>query len=404
MIRLSVLFPGRKIMMRMNFRVLLTLTIGVFAVSGIAAQGTSIRTSAADKYLISAKAGGVNYTEGAVTIIHASGRSGTLLKGDQLEIGDRVSTGESGRAEILLNPGSYLRVGANSAFEFKTTSLDDLQIKLDSGSAMFEVFATTKFRVNISTPKEKLTIFETGIYRVDLKPDGSGTLAVTEGKAVVGPIANLTLVTSGKMASFGSGPITVAKFNSGKRDELAEWSKTRGKELVKLTASLQQNTLRNSLFNSFNGGGWNFYNSFGLWIRDPFSGLFCFMPFGSGWYSPYGRGYGGGITNIIPVYIPPVNPTIDRTDLSRRRPVSQDDAPQVAFRAIERQQRESQLRRDPGGDRINGDGRYSSPANERNPGMEGGRSGGPTTMSPAPSSPAPARVDSPARKISPIDN
>jgi hypothetical protein len=38
-----------------------------------------------------------------------------------------------------LNPGSYIRLAENSSFEFLTTSLDDLQLKLSDGSAMLEV-------------------------------------------------------------------------------------------------------------------------------------------------------------------------------------------------------------------------------------------------------------------------
>jgi hypothetical protein len=64
-----------------------------------------------DRYIVSARAGGVNYVEGTVAVIRKSGRSGLLLKGDTLEVGDRVSTGANGKAEILLNPGSFLRLG-----------------------------------------------------------------------------------------------------------------------------------------------------------------------------------------------------------------------------------------------------------------------------------------------------
>src|SRR5260221_8285191 len=54
--------PKEKTIMRLHFRALLVTAIGVLTVSGLVAQGTSSRTSVADKYMISAKAGGVNYT------------------------------------------------------------------------------------------------------------------------------------------------------------------------------------------------------------------------------------------------------------------------------------------------------------------------------------------------------
>ncbi|HEY0048810.1 MAG TPA: hypothetical protein VGB68_05975, partial [Pyrinomonadaceae bacterium] len=43
-------------------------------------------------YVISAKAGGVNFVEGKVAIARKDAKSGYLIKGDELEIGDKVST------------------------------------------------------------------------------------------------------------------------------------------------------------------------------------------------------------------------------------------------------------------------------------------------------------------------
>lgn len=400
--------------MRLHFKALLTVAIGVFTVSGLVAQGTSSRSPVADKYLISARAGGVNYAEGDVTIIRADGKSGSLLKGDQLEIGDRVSTGESGRAEILLNPGSYLRIGANSSFEFKTTSLDDLQIKLHSGSMMFEVFATDKFRVNVLTPKEKLWLFESGVYRIDLQADGTGTIYVTEGKAAIGKIGSLKLVTGGKMATFGDGTVAIAKFNAGKRDELAEWSKNRSKTLAKMTASLQNSNARNSLFNSLSSSRWSLYDSFGLWVRDPLNGFSCFLPFGRGWYSPYGYGYGAGVYDFVPIYNPAprqIDPKRDPTQFGERRLADVGDSP-PPFVTIDRQQRDAQMRREQGGGGSlfsSDDRRYISPANG-NSSVDGQRSGGSSSSSSlpgastAPAPVAPPRTDSPAREHMPIDH
>ncbi len=275
------------------------------------AQDRSGSLTPADKYMISAKAGGVNYVEGDVTVIRPKGRTGPLLRRDELEIGDRVTTGANGKAEICLNPGSFLRVASNSTFEFRSTSLDDLQIVLASGSAMFEVFADNKFTVSVFTPKENLTFVETGVYRIDLEPNGRGTVAVVEGKAEVGDYP-ATIVKKGQTTEIGTGNTTVAKFDRGKRDELAEWSRTRGKDLAKVSNSLRGAGLTNALTGTYRSGRWNLYGSFGLWVFDPFSGGYCFLPFGRGWNSPYGYGYGNGIDwyNLPPVVQPPRDTTI----------------------------------------------------------------------------------------------
>jgi hypothetical protein len=272
------------------------------------AQDQTLAAAAGDKYVISAKAGGVNFVEGTVTVTRKKGRSGAVLKGDTLQIGDRVSTGANGKAEILLNPGSFLRLGGNSAFEFKTTSLDDLSLKLDAGSAILEVFAAEEFQVVIASPKSRYVLIQTGVYRVDVLNDGTASLRVWKGGARVNGSASI--VKAGRSTNpTGAGGVSVAKFDRDKRDHFDTWSRMRGKELAKISSLLKRGNLRNVLMQSFLGRRWNMYGSFGLWVFDPFYGGYCFLPFGYGWNSPYGYGFGGqyiGWYDLPPViYYPP---------------------------------------------------------------------------------------------------
>lgn len=278
-------------------------------VAAAAAQDRAIAAAAGDKYLISAKAGGVNFVSGEVGVVKTEGKSGRLLKGDKLDVGDRVSTGTDGKAEILLNPGSYLRLGSLSAVEFRTTALDDLQIKLDSGSAIFEVFATEDFVVTVNTPKSKFSLIDSGVYRVDVGDDGAGKIAVWKGKAQLGDDAK-AVVKSGREGVLSGTQLAVNKFDRDDKDELELWSKSRAKDLAKISNNLQRNTMRTALMRSFLGRQWNIYNSFGLWVYDPFTRSNCFLPFGYGWGSPYGYGFGNSIWyyNLPPaVYSSPVN-------------------------------------------------------------------------------------------------
>ncbi len=255
------------------------------------AQDETLAAAAGDRYVISAKAGGVNYVEGAVGVVRKSGKSGALLKGDTLRIGDRVSTGADGKAEILLNPGSFLRLGGNSAFEFKTTILDDLQLRLYKGSAILEVFAAEEFKVAVNTPNAKHLLIATGVYRIDVLSGGEARLEVWKGLARVGQSSEI--VKGGRVASTTlAGGVSISKFDRDDKDPLDIWSKARGKELAKSTARLKRDNMRTALMRSFVGRGWNTFNSFGLWVWDPFGSGYCFLPFGRGWYSPYGYGYG----------------------------------------------------------------------------------------------------------------
>lgn len=278
-------------------------------VSGYA-QDRTVRAAAGDKYVISAKAGGVNETDGSIAVRRADGTSGHLIKGDDLNIGDQVRTDTDGKAEVLLNPGSYMRVGPETAFEFTSTSLDDLRLKIASGSAIFEVIADDDFRVTVLMPRTAVALTRSGVYRIDILPDRSSKVSVYKGKVYFGQEGK-TVIKSGRSATIAGINADVQKFDKGDRDELTIWSKSRAKELAKANASLQRNAMRNTLVNSFNRG-WNLYDSFGLWVFNPSRRYWCFMPFGTGWGSPYGYYYDFDFWNIgMPRWIynqpPPVN-------------------------------------------------------------------------------------------------
>jgi hypothetical protein len=278
----------------------------VLAHSSLNAQDPTLSAAAGDRYVISAKAGAINFVEGSVTVARKHGKSGQLVKGDSIEVGDRVTTENDGKVEILLNPGSYLRLGGNSAFEFVTTSLDDLRLKVDRGSAIFEVFAAEDFKVIVIAPKTKYLLVDTGVYRVDVESNDQARLRVWKGAARVGATH---AVKSGRAAAVDSfGDVSVAKFDRDEKDALDVWSKARSKELAKMSAQLKRDHLRPYLMRSFLGRGWNVYNSFGLWVFNPFFGGYCFLPFGYGWSSPYGYGYGHSLWwyELPPVvYMPP---------------------------------------------------------------------------------------------------
>jgi hypothetical protein len=295
----------RTIMNKSVFRIA-AFAIAAIVLPSIAAGQSRTPTSAlGDQYVISAKAGGVNFVEGPATVVRADGRTRSMIKGDSIEVGERVSTESGARAEVLLNPGSYLRLGPNTSFEFESTSLDDLSLDVSRGSAMLEVFADRDFAVRINTPGTSYSLIRSGIYRVDVV-DGRSTLSVWKGEALVLGDKE-TKVKGGRQAVVTGGTVAVAKLNKDE-DVLAEWSKERGKLLAKNTAQLKPDNLRSPLINAFNSNRWNMYSSFGVWVYDPFFRAYCFLPFGQGWRSPYGYWYGYDIWRYrLPwyVYYPP---------------------------------------------------------------------------------------------------
>lgn len=302
--------------MKLNFLRLLTFgVIGTVLSVSMLAQNNRQASPTSSLYVISAKAGAVNYLSGDVSIQPKGAAKKIFLhKGDEVQVGDKVSTGGGGRAEILLNPGSYIRLAENSEFEFVTTSLeDDLQLRLNRGSAIFEVIADKEFKIAINTLNSRFYLISSGIYRIDALENGAGKISVWKGKAQLGD-AKATTVKGGKTATFDNMQIAIAKFDRDNKGEFDLWSKSRAEQIAKINEKLVQRQMRQSLMSSFNNT-WDASNGYGLWVRDPFSQSFCFLPFSYGWRSPYGFGFNQSIWNYNPppqvtntIYQNPSNP------------------------------------------------------------------------------------------------
>jgi hypothetical protein len=277
--------------MKQKFVKLLAICAACFLLSTISfAQNNKRISTVKDTYVISAKAGGVNFVAGKVELVRRDGNISSLKKGDAVEVGEKVSTAEGGKAEILLNPGSFVRLNGNSEFEFISTSLDDLQLRLNGGSAILEVLTTSDFQVVVSTPKSSFSIIKSGIYRVDALGDGTAKLEVWKGKAQVGE-GKAAVLKGGQTTVLNSSQLAVVKFDRDNKDDFELWSKERAKELDKINEKLRGRDLNRALIYTFASNRGGFQNSFGLWVRDPFSQNYCFLPFGYGWSSPYGHFY-----------------------------------------------------------------------------------------------------------------
>jgi hypothetical protein len=234
-----------------------------------------------DPRLISARAGFVNFVTGEVMWTPVGqGITEALAADDELNSGDVIKTGADGRVEVLLNPGSYLRVGANAEFEMTDNSLDRLTIKLNRGGAIIEATvysdsSAPQFVIGVNTPRGRVSITRSGLYRINVAQDGTSELAVYKGGASVGD--GLTTVKSGQVATLNGDGATLAKLDTKNHDDLDLWSKARAEELAKANNTIQHNpTVINALAN---------YNPYDTSLNG-------FGGFDNWFYSPFGSGYG----------------------------------------------------------------------------------------------------------------
>src|SRR5678816_3506995 len=253
-----------------------------------------------DKFVISAKAGGINAITGQADV-HPKGESDwqQLSITDDLDAGDRVRTANDGRVEILLNPGSYLRVGGDSEVELADNSLDNLELRLLRGVAIVEATGGDGVELNIkfSTPHTKLAIVRHGLYRLSVTPgDNTTELIVRKGRVLYG--SSQTKVKGGNKVVFNGANVSVAKLTDEEkkkknRDEMDNWSEDRAKTLARANRRITDRMMT-SAFSSWRGFGWSFRSS-GLWFYNPLSTCYTFLPYGYGWGSPYGGSYSTSI-------------------------------------------------------------------------------------------------------------
>lgn len=260
---------------------------------------TTAQAQNREKYIISATAGGINYVSGNVTVERAgSQRHHALTSKDDLKTGDSVTTGAGGRVEVLLNPGSYMRVDENSEFELEDASLDNLRVKLVKGSAILEVTGAdgVKLELRIITPQTDVLIIRRGIYRFNVLPNETTEVAVRKGRALYGKgLANQ--LKDGQKVLLERSRMEVAKLDKKNQDTLDLWSKERAETLAHANRQLQNRALI-AAFNDYERDTLGIIQSrygLGFWVYSGRLGGFCFLPFGwNTWSSPYGYDYRTG--------------------------------------------------------------------------------------------------------------
>jgi hypothetical protein len=279
--------------MALNLHRSLLFLIFVCAITGSAAVCYGQNR---EKFVISAKAGGINAVTGRATVHLKGGADWQQLNvTDDLEAGDVVRTDTGSRVEMLLNPGSYLRIGENSEFELVNNSLDNLELKVLRGTAIVEATGAddTELMINISTPHTKLAIIRHGLYRLNVVPEDATELIVRKGRVMLNDSQK---IKGGNKVVFSSSSFQVAKLQGDEkkdRDELSYWSKERADTLAKANRRISDQML-SSAFYTYRSSDWMFSANRGFWFFHPLRRFYTFVPFYYGWGtwgSPYGSSY-----------------------------------------------------------------------------------------------------------------
>ncbi len=254
-------------------------------------------------YTISARPGVVNYIEGDV-YLDASHLTGKKNVQTFLSANDTLST-DVGKAEVLLTPGVFLRIGDNSEIRMISPSLTDTRVEVTKGEAMLEIAELVKENnIEIVDHGATIRMQKTGLYK--FTGDNPPTAAVIEGKADV--------VLGDKKAELGkdrelilSDSLKPEKFDAKKEDDLYAWSHVRD-EYVSAASYAAAKTV--NVNNYFDGGGWGygFGNGYGPgWFWNNSWNSWAWLPGMGGYFSPFGFGYfSPGVIGYAPIIYAPV--------------------------------------------------------------------------------------------------
>ncbi len=248
--------------------------------------------------------GTLNYIEGQASI---EGRplSSQSVGNTALQAGQMIATA-NGKAEILLTPGIFLRLGDNSTIQMISTDLIHTEVRLEQGRASVEVDQIyPQNTILIDMKNGQTQILKNGLYAFD---DTNSTVRVFDGKASVRPAANLPATAQpielkgGRQLALTGDLLKPQGFNKDQAaaDPFYKWSSLRSQYLGEANLSLAEQYAASPGFYP----GWYWAGGpFGYtWL--PGSGLF-WSPFGYGFYSPfyirgggfiyggYGRGFYG---------------------------------------------------------------------------------------------------------------
>jgi len=225
--------------------------------------------------------GALNYVEGQASIDNRAVTSKSVGSSN-LNAGDVLST-RNGRAEILLTPGVFMRLGKNSAVRMDSPELTNTRVEVLRGEAMVEVDILHKEdHVQIAERGAITELDKKGVY--DFDSDGA-VVRVFDGKATVNQNDQQVDLGKGKQVALNA-PLQSQKFDrdaAAAADPLYSWSKLRSQYLAEATAATAQTYIVNT--GGWYGPGWYWNPWWGMYSFVPGSGYF-YNPFGFGLYSP----------------------------------------------------------------------------------------------------------------------
>ena len=252
----------------------------------------------------SAHSGTLHYFEGDVAIDGNQVQS-KFGKFEEIKPQSVLST-KLGRAEMLLTPGVFLRLGENSSVRMIDNRLVSTRVDVLSGNVILESddpqMDVKDSPVVLLYKDYEIRMVKHGLAELNSDP---GQLKVFKGEALVeasgdAGIHNRATVKEGREVPFSAALVT-EKFDEKVGDDLYLWARDRSQVLSAANMSSARTLSSGSgsgygYGSGFGGGGLGYgYGGLGAWnggwYYNPFFGMYTFVPPSGTMFSPWGFGF-----------------------------------------------------------------------------------------------------------------
>ncbi|MBC7927773.1 MAG: FecR domain-containing protein [Bryobacteraceae bacterium] len=264
-------------------RVMLYKSAGLLVLTAVAALAQDV---------ISAKSGLIHYTEGVVRL-DGSEVQRKNAEFPSMKVGGELRTG-TGRAEVLLSPGVFVRVPEDSAFRMVRNDLLDTKLELTAGTILVEVGDVEKNQsLSVSVGEANVDLSKRGLFQIAFRP---AELRVIDGSAVVQNNGQSLTVKEGRLTAL-NGVLSLEKFDKEEGNAFLRWASRRSGYIAaaNLTSAKRE----------YDNGSSMAYSS---WAYNPYFGMFTYIPNRGMYHNPFGYSFYSP-NAISGVYYRPSYPT-----------------------------------------------------------------------------------------------
>ncbi|MGB7024708.1 MAG: DUF6600 domain-containing protein [Candidatus Acidiferrales bacterium] len=191
-----------------------------------------------------------------------------------LEAGDRVSTGNGGRAEVQLDYANVIRLDENSTIKITDLTATHIQVQVGQGLVEYSVFKNSQTDAEFDSPYSAVHPLRDGDYRIQVNGDSDSQLIVRSGQAEVSEPQGSTRIESGQMIDVqGTDNPQYQTLDASPRDDFDSWNENRDRTILDAQSWQHTDRYYTGTQDLDGHGHWENVPDYGqVWVPDQDSG------------------------------------------------------------------------------------------------------------------------------------